>query len=908
MGKINTYSQSFNVGQVDKKHLVRIDLERLRLAAETQKNLLALTTGPGFMRPGLEYLSSTRGNAVCRLEEFVFGATDAALMEFSNLVMRVRNADVLITRPAVTAAVTNGDFSSGTGWTLTATAGATASISTGLLGLAATARGSRASCTQTVAVNEQGIEHALRVEVARGPVTLRVGATAGGDEYISETSIDTGTHSLAFTPTTANFYIQLQSELRPLKVVDSITVEAAGVMELPTIWPTAALDKIRFAQSADVVFAACRGYRQQQVERRGLRSWSVVRYAADDGPFTSFATRAVKLKVSATEGNGTLTANAPFFNPSHVGALFRLTNSGAAQTFILGGEDQFTDPFRVTGVVVTGSYNDRNWTYTITGTWVGTLRWQRSFDDKDGGYKRFRKAESTSDIDITSNVSNISLDDSDDNSIIWYKIGFEEGSYTSGAATITFDYDGGGGDGICRVVSYTSPTSVSVEIIRPFSGTGYTSAWQEGEWSDNQTWPSAVAFSDGRLIWSGGDRFWASVSDAFSSFDDTVEGDSGPIIRSIATGGVNDSQWMMSLQRLLIGTEGAVSLVKSSSFDEPLTPANNSIKDTATTGAAAVDPAKIDSRGLFVERSGTALMELTFDGANGDYVATQLSKLVTDIFGPGVRSLSVQRRPDTRIWVIMNDGSCVCVIYEPIEEVLAFIPIETDGRFESVAVLPDVNQDRVYFVVNRTISSGSVRYVEKMAMDADVKPATQCKVFDAFKAGTLSPANTVIPVGTHLAGKAVRVWANGAPLETSPGVPVSLIVNGSGNITVPSPVSSYVVGLPYDVRYKSARLAYGAELGTAMLQKKKVDALGFVMTDFVRAGIRYGNPARSLDPLPILKNGITAPAIVLSDVAEEEPFVFPGEWDTDSRVAFEWSSPYTATILGMTMAITTHDK
>jgi hypothetical protein len=50
--------------------------------------------------------------------------------------------------------------------------------------------------------------------------------------------------------------------------------------------------------------------------------------------------------------------------------------------------------------------------------------------------------------------------------------------------------------------------------------------------------------------------------------------------------------------------------------------------------------------------------------------------------------MAVQRRPDTRVWVVMNDGSCVCVVYEPLEEVLAFIPVVTDGTFESVAVLP----------------------------------------------------------------------------------------------------------------------------------------------------------------------------------------------------------------------------
>lgn len=909
MAKVDVFHHAWNVGIHDPKHLARVDLERMRLAAETQTNLLALTTGPGFMRPGLQYLSTTDTNAITRLKEFVFGATDAALMEFSNLSMRVKNDDTLITRPTVTAAVQSGTFSASTGWTLTASDGATCTISGGYLNLTASARGSSASATQTVAVNQQGTEHALRIVIERGPVTFRCGSTSGGDEYIAETTLRTGTHSLAFTPSTANFYIEFKSELRPLKRVDSIAVEAAGVMELPTIWPTADLDKMRFAQSADVVFVACDGYRQQRIERRASRSWSVVRYTADDGPFAVGRTRAVKLKSSVTEGNGTLTASDKFFNANHVGAIFRLTNSGVSQTFVLAGDGIYTDAFRVTGVTAT-EWNDRNWTYVITGTWAGTLKWQRSFDDEDTGFKDFRKENSTADIDITANVGSTTNGDTDDNAIIWYKIGFGDTGHTSGSATVAVDYDGSGGDGICRVTAYNSATSVDIEVLQPFKSTEYTDQWEEGEWSDNLYWPSAVAFSDGRLFWSGSDRLWGSISDAFDSFDDTEEGDSGPIIRSIATGGVNDTQWLMALQRLMVGTEGAVATVKSSSFDEPLTPTNNSIKDAATTGAAPVDPARVDTRGLFVERSGTALMELTFDGPSGEYIATQLSKLVTEVFEVGVKQLAVQRRPDTRIWIVMDDGSCVCLVYEPTQDVVAFIPVETDGDFESVAVLPASTQDRVYFVVNRTINGSTVRYVEKMALDSEAKPSTVCKVMDAFTTGS-NAASATVAVGTHLIGETVVVWANGAPVETSSGVRGEYVVDGSGNVTVGAAFTGqWCAGLPYRMRYKSARLAYGAVNGTAMLQKKKVDKVGLIMTDFTRHGIKYGSKfddaTRPLDRLPLQKDGVTASAIVLSTVNDEESFVFPGEWTTDSRICLEVNSPYTATFLGMVIGIETN--
>lgn len=912
MGRINVYAHAFNVGVQDKKHLLRVDLERMRLAAEQQTNILALTTGPGFMRPGFEFLDTTENNNVSWLKPFVFGATDAALMEFTDSVFRVRVNDVLVTRPAVTAVVTNGDFSSPTGWTLAPTAGAQASIASGLLVLIATARGSRAVASQQVTVNEPGIEHALRVEVAVGPVTLRVGSVSGIDDYIAETTLRTGTHSLAFTPGAGSFHITLLSEAKSIKYVNSIQVESAGIMQVPTIWTLSDLPKIRLAQSADVIFVACAGKRQQRIERRATRSWSVVDYTSDDGPFTVGRTRDLKLTPSINEGTGTLSASKPFFNPGHIGALFRLRHDKHNETVSLAAEDTFTEPFRVTGIsdaAPDAQVNERQWTYTITGTWSGTLRWQRSFDGKDSGYKAFQITYNSTVTAITANVS-ASNSERDDNAIIWYKIGFQPGEYTSGSATINTAYDGGGGSGICRVTAYNSSASVNIEVLSPFSQTVSTEDWQESEWGANQYFPTAVGFSDGRLWWAGSDRVWASVSDGFESFDDTVEGDSGPISRSIAAGGVNDTQWIMGLQRLLFGTDGSIVTAKSSSFDEPITPTNLTMKESSSTGAASIEPVKIDGRGIFVERSGTALYELSFDGQSSDYVATQLSKLVTELFSGKVRQMAVQRRPDTRIWVVMQDGTCVCVIYEPLEQVLAFIPIETLGSIESIAVLPALTQDRVYAAIRRTVNGSTVRYVEKMAMDSEVKPATLCKVMDAFKTNINSPASTLLDIGTHLAGETVVVWADGAPIETAPGIPAEFVVSDLGTVTLATAVTNWVAGLPYRCRYKSARLAYGAEGGTAMLVQKKVNGVGLVMTDFVRSGIRYGqgfdDAARPLDPLPALKDYVTAPAIVNSDVAEEEPFVFPGEWNTDSRVCMEWQSPYTATMLAMTISVTTN--
>ena len=903
MARVRTFAHAFNVGVHDSTALARVDLERMRLAAEVQTNMLPFATGQGVMRPGLQYLGTTDTSAAARIKEFVFGATDAALMEFSNQSLRVWNSDALITRVSVATAVTNGDFSSDTGWTLTATTGGTATISGGKLTLAAVGRGAKPTCVRSVTVDagDQAKVHAVRIIVDRGPVNFRLGTTSGGGELIATTSLETGTHSLAFTPGTGTIYPWFGTTTQQTKIVDSITVEAAGVMELPTVWLTADLDKMRFAQSADVVFVACRGYKPYRIERRGPASWSIVAYKTSDGPYMLPGVSALNTlaTVGATNGaNTTVTTDAPYFTASHVGALIKIDAASQEFRTDLAGAEQYTEAMRVYAF---GSSKD--FSVTRAGTWSGTLTLQISLDGPDFGFRDYDVSGTP--VTYTGNgTSSRDVFDGYDNLVFWVRVGFKSGAYTSGTAEVSLLWDGGFGSGVGRITAFNSATSVDVEVLDNFRSAKASPSWRIGEWSDANIWPSAVSLYDGRLWWSGFDRIWGSVSDDFTNFDEDFEGDAGPISRSIATGGINETQWLLGLQRLIIGTEGAVAVAKASSLDEPLTPTGFTIRDASSVGVGAVDPAKLDGRGLAVERAGRAIMEIVFDASQSDYRVTQLSKLTTELFSSGVRSIAVQRRPETRIWIVCNDGTCVVCVYEPDQEVIAFVPIETDGEFESAAVLPANAQDRVYFVVKRTVNNATVRYLEKMALDDEVKPGNLCRVMDSFTTGTAS-ATATIPVGAHLIGETVVAWVNGAPMETATGVRGTYVVDGSGNITLAAPVTgNWVAGLPYRMRYKSARLAYGAEGGTAMLARKEVNTIGAIMTDFTRQGVKHGMSFDKMYRLPEKGSGKTLSNIV-TDVEDIVPFSAGGGWSLDSRVHLEVNSPYTATFCGVVLDITT---
>ena len=263
MSAINALMTRFNAGEVSKAALARVDVDRIRLTAETQINWMPRKLGSMTMRPGLEYLGSTKSNAEAVLLPFVSSITKKAVLEFTNQLMRIWVGDVVLTRPSVSTTVANGAFSTaepaGTAWTRSGSGTFTSVISGGDLQLTASALGSEATASQqvTVAVGDRNVLHALRVTVTRGPVQFRVGSSAGGEDKIKETTLRTGVHSLAFTPA-GDFHITFSTrQLKRTATVTACTVEASGAVEIPTPYTTAKLDLIRYAQSARDVHCLC---------------------------------------------------------------------------------------------------------------------------------------------------------------------------------------------------------------------------------------------------------------------------------------------------------------------------------------------------------------------------------------------------------------------------------------------------------------------------------------------------------------------------------------------------------------------------------------------------------------------------------------------------------------------------
>ena len=884
MAKGNVPLQAFNRGIVSPLSLARTDIDRVALSAETQTNWMPRTLGSMMLRPGLGYIGSTRNNLTSKTIPFIFATDDTADLEITDQVMRVWVSDALVERPAVTATIANGGFDSNVAsWTDNDESGATSTWLTGgylsLLGTGFNA----AIREQEITVTETGTVHALRIVINRGPVTIQVGSTSGTDDFITKKSLGTGTHSLTFTPT-GNAFLELSSTESYSVLVDSVAIESSGTLELPAPWLEADLSLLRWDQSGDVIEVACDGYPQKKIERRANNSWSIVDYEPIDGPFQIPNTSPINLTASALTGDITLTASKPLFKSGHVGALFRIDSIGQQVTVSLTGENQFSDEIRVTGVGAT-----RQFSISITGTFTATITLQQSVGEP-GAWVDISPAYTV--------PTTTTYNDTLDNNIIYYRIGIKSGNYTSGTATATLTYSGGSRTGIVRLTAVASTTSASAIVLRHLGGTSASDSWSEGQWSTKEGYPSAVAFYEGRLWWAGKDKINGSVSDAFESFDDETEGDSGPISRSIGSGPVDSINWLLPMERLLLGTDSVEASARSSSFDEPLTPTNFNIKKPSTQGSAKVGAVKIDSLGYFVQRSGRRVYSLDFDAKYYNYTSIDMTVLAPDICAPGISVMAVQRQPDTRLHCVLTDGTVAILITDPAENVRCWIKVETDGQVEDVIVQPGTEEDKVTYTVKRTINGATVRYRERWALESECRGGTVSKCLDSFISQT-GTATTSITGLSHLEGKTVAVWGDGKDLGT--------YTVSSGGITLSEAVANRVIGLPYTAQFKSTKLAYAASMGTALTQRKRLNSLALIMANTHYQGIQYGPDFTTMDDLPLMENAEETSSNTVWEAYDSDSFTFPGEWHTDARLCLKATAPRPATVLCAIVGMATHD-
>ena len=228
-----------------------------------------------------------------------------------------------------------------------------------------------------------------------------------------------------------------------------------------------------------------------------------------------------------------------------------------------------------------------------------------------------------------------------------------------------------------------------------------------------------------------------------------------------------------------------------------------------------------------------------------------------------------------------------------------------------------MSEDAVYYHIRRTINGVTKRYLEKWAMESECTGDTGLTwIMDCAKSYTDTGRTATLTGFSHLAGESVVVWSDDTGsipgVDRSPdvaGVQTTYAVDtGAGTVTLGTPVHHAVAGLPFQADWKSTKLAYAAEIGTALAQTKRVPQSGLALYQTHNNALFYGSDTGNLNPLPRVVEGAVVDADQIFDAIDIDPFAFGGPWKTDSRLHLRAKAPRPATVLALVPTVTTSEK
>jgi hypothetical protein len=167
---------------------------------------------------------------------------------------------------------------------------------------------------------------------------------------------------------------------------------------------------------------------------------------------------------------------------------------------------------------------------------------------------------------------------------------------------------------------------------------------------------------------------------------------------------------------LLAMTQEAIWLLNGGSSDKALTPSNALADPQTYTGVSGLVPLRVGSGLLYTEGKGYAVRMLEYNEVARVYSGTDRSILANHLFGSGKEIIrwGYQESPFKTVWCVRADGVMLAFTIVSEEEVFAWTPRDTRGKFTDLVVVREGNSDVVYLTVERFINGRWSKHIERM--------------------------------------------------------------------------------------------------------------------------------------------------------------------------------------------------
>lgn len=304
--------------------------------------------------------------------------------------------------------------------------------------------------------------------------------------------------------------------------------------------------------------------------------------------------------------------------------------------------------------------------------------------------------------------------------------------------------------------------------------------------------PAAVSYYQQRQIFANTNNepqvmFTTQTGNYSSLRKSSPSRDDDAITQTIKANQVNEIRHIVSLDAMILLTSGG-EWKASEGQDQVLTPSTLGFRPQSFNGSSWVPPVIINNTVLYVQTSGTRIRDLGYQFSADKFEGDDLSIMSEHLFeNHTIVDMAFSADPYGILWCVRDDGILLGLTYQRQQQVWGWHQHDFGGIVESVAVIKEDNRDALYMIVQRTINSATVRYIERMEI-RDTSSADNAFCVDSGLSYNGAPT-TAISGLNHLEGEAVAVLADGNEVT-------GLTVSG-GAITLPRAASVVHVGLAY---------------------------------------------------------------------------------------------------------------
>lgn len=240
---------------------------------------------------------------------------------------------------------------------------------------------------------------------------------------------------------------------------------------------------------------------------------------------------------------------------------------------------------------------------------------------------------------------------------------------------------------------------------------------------------------------------YGSQSGRFSNFDvSRIVKDNDSIEFEIESSLVSPlTHFIPTRGGLLIMTQTGVWLLSGGSPDKPVTPTQALSDPHSYTGAALIEPLKIDSDILYVEGKGYTVRLLSYNEFSKIYSGLDVSILSSHLLGPNrrVTRWAFGYSPTRIAWVVTSDGHLLAFTVVKEQEVYAWARMTTEGMFLDAINIQEDIEDSIYFGVRRFENQ---YFFERLARVDEIEHAEDSWNLDCALAMPVNRPDTVATI------------------------------------------------------------------------------------------------------------------------------------------------------------------